>query len=193
MMSCMTSAVWSRPVSSPCYTKHGQRRGVVLLDRITTVGMFRTGQLSRHCTVELNCSGMSTCLADASVTHERALEIWESSYVPSTAKPFFIRVAHSPLGAMGYVAAPELSSWGGRARSYGTRGSTRVHLDREVRSGAEEHVAASELNSARRRGPGPRGSTRVHLGRKARSGAKEHVVASELNSARRRCPGPRDT
>jgi hypothetical protein len=58
-------------------------------------------------------------------------------------------------GAEEHVAAPELSSWGGRAQSHGTCGSTGAHLDREVRSGAEEHVAAPELNSARWRGLGP--------------------------------------
>jgi hypothetical protein len=45
MMSCTASAVWSRPVSSPCYIEHGQRYGVVLTGRITTVAMFRSGQL----------------------------------------------------------------------------------------------------------------------------------------------------
>jgi hypothetical protein len=55
-----------------------------------------------------------------------------------------------------HIAAPELSSRGGRARSHETRGNVGAHLDWEARSGAEEHVVASELNSARRRGPGPR-------------------------------------
>jgi hypothetical protein len=54
------------------------------------------------------------------------------------------------------MAASELSSQGGRARSYGTRGSVGAHLGREARSGAEERVVAPELNSARRRGSGPR-------------------------------------
>jgi hypothetical protein len=40
-----------------------------------------------------------------------------------------------------HVAAPELSSQGGRARSHGTRGSA---------GGAKERAAAPELNSARR-------------------------------------------
>jgi hypothetical protein len=77
---------------------------------------------------------MSACLAGASVTHERALEICAPSCVPNTAKPFFIHVAHSPLGAMGYVAAPELSSW-------------------EAEHGAMGHVAAPESTSTGRRGP----------------------------------------
>jgi hypothetical protein len=93
--------------------------------------------------------------------------------VPGAARPFFIPVVHSPLGkvrlgprgsagahlsrearsrAEEHMAAPELSSRGGRARSHGTRGTAGAHLDREASSGAEEHVAAPELNSVRRRG-----------------------------------------
>jgi hypothetical protein len=87
--------------------------------------------------------------------HERALETCEPSSVPEAARHFFIPVVHCPLGAMGYVAAPDLSSHGGRAQSHGARGSARAHLGMEVRSGAEEHVAVSELNSARRQGLGP--------------------------------------
>jgi hypothetical protein len=52
-MSCMTSAAWSRPISSPCYTEHGQRCGAVLSGRITTAAMSRSGQLGLRCTVEL--------------------------------------------------------------------------------------------------------------------------------------------
>jgi hypothetical protein len=72
--------------------------------------MSRSGQLGRHCIVEQNYSGMSVRLVGASITHERALETCEPSYVPGVARPFFILVVHSPLGAVGYVAAPELSS-----------------------------------------------------------------------------------
>jgi hypothetical protein len=115
MMSCTTSAAWSRPVFSPYYTEHGQRCGDVLSGRITTVAMSRSGQLGLHCTVEPNCSGQSTRLAGASVTRDRALDICEPSCVPGAARPFFIPVVHSPLGAVGYVAAPELSSRGGEA------------------------------------------------------------------------------
>jgi hypothetical protein len=93
---------------------------------------------------------MSTCLAGASVTRERTLETCEPSYVLRAAKTFFIPVVHSPLGAVGYVAALEFSLWGGRAQSHGIRGSARAHLNREVRSGAEESVVAPELNLARR-------------------------------------------
>jgi hypothetical protein len=156
MMSCSASAAWSRPVSSPCYIEHGQRCGAVLSGHITTVAMYRSGQLGLYCTIEPNCSGLSARLAGASVTRDRALDTCEPSCVPGAARPFFIPMVHSPLGAVGYMAAPEPSSRGGRAWSRGTRGSIRAHLDREVRSRAEEHVTASELNSVRRRGPEPR-------------------------------------
>jgi hypothetical protein len=114
-MSCTVSAVWSRPVSSPCYTEHGQHCGVVLSGRITTVVMSRSGQLGLCCTIEPNCSGMSAHLTDASVTRDRALDTCEPSCVPGAARPFFIPVVHSLLGAVGYVVAPELSSRGGEA------------------------------------------------------------------------------
>jgi hypothetical protein len=93
---------------------------------------------------------MSAHLTAASVTCKHALETCESSSVPETVRPFFIPVVHSPLGAVGYVTAPKLSSRGDRARSHGTRGSIGVRLDREVRSEAEEHVTSPELNLARR-------------------------------------------
>jgi hypothetical protein len=79
MMSCTMSAAWSHHVSSPCYTEHGQRYGAVLSDRITTVAMFRSGQLCMCCTVEPNCSGMSARLAGVSVTCDRALDTCEPS------------------------------------------------------------------------------------------------------------------
>jgi hypothetical protein len=113
MMSCTTSAAWSRPVSSPGYTEHGQRCGVVLSSRIITVAMPRSGQLSLRCTVEPNCSGLSARIAGASVTRDRALDTCESSCVPGVARPFFIPMVHNPLGAVVYVAAPELFSQGG--------------------------------------------------------------------------------
>jgi hypothetical protein len=56
MMSCTASAVWSRPVSSPCYIEHGQHCATVLSDRITTVTISRSGQLGLCCTVESKCS-----------------------------------------------------------------------------------------------------------------------------------------
>jgi hypothetical protein len=77
--------------------------------------MSRSGQLGLRCTVELNCSGLSARLAGASVTRGRALDTCEPSCVPGAARPFFIPVVHSPLGAVGYVAAPELSSRGDEA------------------------------------------------------------------------------
>jgi hypothetical protein len=88
-------------------------------------------------------------------------------------------------GAEEHVAAPELSSRGGRGRSHGTRGSVGAHLGRKARSGAEERVAALEINSARRRGPGPRGSTGAHLSKEVRFGAVGHVAAPEPTSAGR--------
>jgi hypothetical protein len=72
--------------------------------------MFKSGQLSLYCTVESNCSGMSTRLAGALVTRAHALDTCEPSYMPGAARHFFIPMIHSPLGAMGYVAALELSS-----------------------------------------------------------------------------------
>jgi hypothetical protein len=53
MISGTSSAAWSRPISSPCYTEHGQRCGAVLSGCITTVTMSRSGQLGMCCTVEL--------------------------------------------------------------------------------------------------------------------------------------------
>jgi hypothetical protein len=132
---------------------------------------------------------MCTRLAGTSVTREHVLEIRESSCVPRVAKHFFIPVVHSPLGVVGYVATPKVSPQGGRVRRHGTRGSAEVHFGREVRSRAEEHMAALELTSARRRGLGPRNtwqrwsqprqegevwghgthsSVRAHLGREVR-------------------------
>jgi hypothetical protein len=117
MMSCTASAVWSRPISSPCYTEHGQHCGAVLTGRITTVAMSRSGQLGLRCTVELNCSGLSARLPGASVTRDHALDTCEPSCVPGAARPFFIPMAHNSLGAVGYVAASELSSWEGDVRA----------------------------------------------------------------------------
>jgi hypothetical protein len=113
MMSCTLSAAWSHHVSSPCYTKHGQRYGAILSGRITTVAMSRNGQLGMRYTVELNYSGMSARLVGTSVTHDRALDTCEPSCVPGAARPFFIPMVHSPLGAVWYMAALEFSSRGG--------------------------------------------------------------------------------
>jgi hypothetical protein len=157
MMSCTVSAAWSRPVSSPCYTEHGQRCGAVLSDRITTVVMSKSGQLGLRCTVESNCTGMSARLADASVTRDRALDTSEPSRVPRAGRPFFIPVVHSPLGAVGtwqHQRSPL-----GEVRP-GPRGSARGHIGREARSGAEKHVAAPKPSSrgGRARSHGTRGS-----------------------------------
>jgi hypothetical protein len=74
MMSCTASATLSRLVSSPCYTEHGQCYGAVLSSRITNVAMSRSGQLDLRCSVESNCSGLSACLAGASLIRDRALD-----------------------------------------------------------------------------------------------------------------------
>jgi hypothetical protein len=101
MMSYTASAAWSRSVSSPCYTEHGQRYGVVISGRITNVAMSIRYQLGLRCTIEPNCSGMSACLAGAAVIRDHALDTCELSYVHGIAKPFFIPVVHSPLGLWG--------------------------------------------------------------------------------------------
>jgi hypothetical protein len=114
MMSCTTSVAWSHHVSSPCYTEYGQRCGAILLGRNTIVVMSSSGQLDMRYTIESNCSGMSARLAGASVTRDRALGTCEPSCMPEAARPFFIHVVHSPLGAVGYVTAPEPTSTGRR-------------------------------------------------------------------------------
>jgi hypothetical protein len=131
-MSCTASAAWSHPVSSPCYTEHDQRCGAVMSGHIITVAMSRSGQLGLRCTVEPNCSDLSSCLAGASITCNRALVICEPSCVPGAARPFFIPVVHSPLGGRG------------------VRGSIGAQLSKEASPEAIGHVAAPELTSARR-------------------------------------------
>jgi hypothetical protein len=115
MMSYTASVALSRSVSSPCYTEHGQRCGTVLLGHITTVAMYRSGQLGLCCTVKPNYNGMSAHLASTSVTRDRAMNTSEPSYVPGAARHFFIPVVHNPLGAVGYAAASELSARRGEA------------------------------------------------------------------------------
>jgi hypothetical protein len=77
--------------------------------------------------------------------HERALGSREPSCKPRVAKPFFILVAHDPLRVMGNMTAPELSPQGGRVQSHEACGSVGALFCGEVRSGAEGHMAASEL------------------------------------------------
>jgi hypothetical protein len=79
--------------------------------------MSRSGQLGLRCTIEPNYSGLSAQLAGASVTHDLALDTCEPSCVPGVARHFFIPVVHSSLGAVGYMAALELSPRGGEARA----------------------------------------------------------------------------
>jgi hypothetical protein len=170
MISCTTSAVWNRPVSSPYYTEHGQRRGAVLSDHITTIAMYMSGQLDQRCTVEPNCSGMSARFADASVTHERALETCEASCVLRAAKTFFVPVVHSPLGAGGYVTVSELSSRGDRARSHRTRDSSGAAFSQKTGAGAQmthDGPGAAPSQEAEDRATGTCGAPEAVLSREA--------------------------
>jgi hypothetical protein len=90
------------------------------------------------------------------------------------------------------VAAPKLSSRGGRAQSHKTRGSAGAHLGREVRSEAKEHVATVELNSARRQGPEPRATWQHQSspqqggevrGRGTRGGSGAHLCSEVWSEA----------
>jgi hypothetical protein len=164
MMSCMTSAAWSHLVLSFCCSESGSSHGAVLSGRITIVVMSRSGQLGLCCTVESNCSGMSARLAGTSVTRNRALDTCESSRVPGAARPYFIPMVHSPLGAVG------------------VRGSTGALLSGRQGRG---HVATPEPTSAGRRGPELRNAWRRRSSTQQRDEARGHVGAPELTSARR--------
>jgi hypothetical protein len=61
MMSSTMSAAWSRPVLSLCCTEHGMHCGAVLLGRITSIAMSRSGQLGRRCTIGTRCSDLHIC------------------------------------------------------------------------------------------------------------------------------------
>jgi hypothetical protein len=156
--------------------------------------MSRSGQLGLRCSIEPNYSGLSAHLAGASVIRDRALDTCEPSYVPRAARPFFIPMVHSPLGPWG--TWQHRSSPLGEVRP-GPRDSAGAHLGREVRSGAEEHVAASERTLAGRRGPelrnawwcrsstqqgdkargrGKRGGSEAHLWREVWSEATAYVA-----------------
>jgi hypothetical protein len=101
MIYCTTSAAWSRLVLSLCCTEPGSSRDAVLLGHITTVAMYRSGQLGLCCIVEPNCSGLSARHAGASVIRNRALDTCELSCVSGPARHFFIPVVHSSLGPWG--------------------------------------------------------------------------------------------
>jgi hypothetical protein len=126
---------------------------------------------------------------DASVTHERALETREPSYVPRIAKRFFILRG---CGTRGSTGAP-LS---GR-QSPETWDTWQHWCSPHRRQGPELRDTWQRRNSPQHggevRGRETRGGAGAHLCREVRSGAKGHVAASELTSARRRGPGPRDT
>jgi hypothetical protein len=133
--------------------------------------------------------------AGASVMHECALETHEPSCMPRAAKPFFIFVVHSPLGAVGHMAAPELPSQEGRALSHGAHGSTGAPLS--GRQSPEPWDTWWHRSSPQQGGEvwgrGTRGSAGAHLSKEARFRAEGHMVTPELTSARRRGPGPWDT
>jgi hypothetical protein len=74
---------------------------------------------------EGNCSDLSARLAGTSVTHDRALVTCEPSCVPGAARPFFIPVVHSPLGAVGYMVAPEISRGGEAGATWQRQSSPR--------------------------------------------------------------------
>jgi hypothetical protein len=78
------------------------------------------------------------------------LETREPSCMPRTAKHFFIPGVHSPPGAVGHVAVPELPSQEGRALRRGTRDSTGAHLSKEARFRAAGHVVVPDPISAGR-------------------------------------------
>jgi hypothetical protein len=47
MMSFLVSPAWSHPVLSLYYTEHGMSCDAVLLGYITTIAIFRSGQLGQ--------------------------------------------------------------------------------------------------------------------------------------------------
>jgi hypothetical protein len=118
MMSYTASAACSHHVSSHCYTEHVQHCGVVLSGRITTVVMSRSSQLCLCYIVEPNCSGMSSHLADASITCDRALDICEPNCMPGEVRHFVIPVVHSPLGGRGVDDSTRALLSGRRVRGH---------------------------------------------------------------------------
>jgi hypothetical protein len=61
MMSCPVSAAWNRPILSLCCIEPGPSRDAIMSGYITILAMFRSGQLTRHCTVGTHCSGLHVC------------------------------------------------------------------------------------------------------------------------------------
>jgi hypothetical protein len=102
--------------------------------------------------------------------------------VSGAVRPFSIPVVHCPLGAVGYVVAPELSSRGGEAGATWQRRSSRLG---DAEPGAMGHVATPEPTSAGRRGPELRNVCRHHSSTQQGDEAQGHVAAPELTSARR--------
>jgi hypothetical protein len=141
--------------------------------------------------------------------HEHVLETREPSCMPKATKAFFIPMVHSPLRDVGHMEASELSSWGGRAQSRETHGSTGALPCGEAGSRAEGHVAAPEPISTGRRGlelrdtwlcQSPprqgggvqshvsRGSAGAHLSKEAGFGATCHMAVPEPTLAGRQGP-----
>jgi hypothetical protein len=153
--------------------------------------MSRSGQLDMCCTVEPNCSDLSTRLTGASVIRNRALITCEPSCVPGAARSFFIHVVHNPLGGRGvrgntealllrrrgrgYVAAPKPTSAGRQGPKLRNTWQHRSSPLEEVEPGAMRHVAASELTSAGRRGAELRNTWQRRSSTQQRGEARGHV------------------
>jgi hypothetical protein len=102
-MSCAASVVWSHPVLSYCYTEHGHRCGVTLWGHITTVAMFRSGQLGRCRTIAACPQVLQVMMAQVSGVSEpygHALETREPSRIGRPAKPFYILEVCDPQRSM---------------------------------------------------------------------------------------------
>jgi hypothetical protein len=61
MMSCTMLAAWNRPILSLCCTEYGTYHGAIQSSRLTSVAMYRSGQLGRRCIIETQCSGLHVC------------------------------------------------------------------------------------------------------------------------------------
>jgi hypothetical protein len=88
------------------------------------------------------------------------------------------------LGAGGHVAAPELPSQEGRARSHGTRGSTGSHLSGRQSPDLRDmwQRQSSPQHGGEVRGRGTRGGAGAHLCREVWSEATAYVTAHGCTS-----------
>jgi hypothetical protein len=111
-----------------CCCEPGPSRGVILSGHIT---LYTCPGVVSWTNAALWGHIIAPCMfACALVTHERALETHVSNYVHRATKSLFIPMVHSPSGVVRNVAAPELPSQEGRARSRETRGSTEAPLSK---------------------------------------------------------------